>query len=177
VGGNLTLPAGTGYITGATTSDNIAITNVAGGNLNQIGLLATTTYANANFTAYGNLVCWGTASKPGGGVWADTSDSRLKHHVEGYAGGLAEIRRLRPVTFRHNGKGGTRDDGRIFTGLVANEALEVMPELVGTMRARLDPADEDEVDLLTLDATPLIYALVNAVNELTARVAVLESAP
>jgi hypothetical protein len=38
----------------------------------------------------------------------------------------------------------------------------------------LNPGDEDETELLTLDATPLIYALVNAVKELSARVAALE---
>jgi hypothetical protein len=34
---------------------------------------------------------------------------------------------------------------------------------------------EDESELLTLDARPLIYALLNAVKELSARVAALEA--
>jgi hypothetical protein len=38
-----------------------------------------------------------------------------------------------------------------------------------------DPKDEDESELLTLDARPLIYALLNAVKELSARVAALEA--
>jgi hypothetical protein len=42
-------------------------------------------------------------------------------------------------------------------------------------RVGLNPGDEEETELLTLDTTPLIYALVNAVRELTARVAALEA--
>jgi len=50
----------------------------------------------------------------------------------------------------------------------------VKPHGLFPARVGLDPGDEEETDILTLDATPLIYALVNAVKELAARVAVLE---
>jgi hypothetical protein len=114
--------------------------------------------------------------KPGGGTWTTISDVRLKRNVASYTAGLDALTRLRPVTYQHNGKGGTSDDGRVFHGLVADEAGQVMPELVGTLRAKLDPEDEDESDILTLDATPLTYAMLNAIKELGARVAALEAA-
>jgi hypothetical protein len=54
-------------------------------------------------------------------------------------------------------------------GRRAVKAYGLFPARVG-----LDPGNEEETDLLTLDATPLIYALLNAVRELTARVEALE---
>jgi hypothetical protein len=56
----------------------------------------------------------------------------------------------------------------------ARLARAVKPHGLFPARVGLDPGDEEETDILTLDATPLIYALVNAVKELAARVAVLE---
>jgi hypothetical protein len=61
--------------------------------------------------------------------------------------------------------------------ITANAVVgEVVPHL-GDQHARvgLDPGDEEDTDLLTLDATPLIYALLSAVKELTARVEALEA--
>jgi len=117
----------------------------------------------------------GIAYKPGGGTWTDISDARLKHEVQEYKSGLAEIVKLRPVRYRHNGRGNTTDDGNVYTGLIAQEAQEVMPELVGRMSARLDKTDGHETELLTVDATPLIFALIGAVRELSEKVAALEA--
>lgn len=59
-GGNLLLGAGaTGYITRPAATDNVVISTEAAGNLNQIALLADTTYANKNFTVYGAQFVWG----------------------------------------------------------------------------------------------------------------------
>jgi hypothetical protein len=115
------------------------------------------------------------AYKPGGGVWLDSSDIRLKRNITPYETGLAQVTALNPVRFQFNGKGTNPDDGRVFTGLIADDVAEIMPEMVGTLREKLDPEDEDETELLTLDATSLIYALVNAVKELSARVEALEA--
>ena len=54
-------------------------------------------------------------------------------------------------------------------------ALVPFPGTKHAARAPIDP-DEEETDLLTLDATSLIYALLNAVRELSAKVAALEAA-
>jgi hypothetical protein len=127
----------------------------------------------------GNFVVpTGTGFKYGGGVWADLSDIRTKRNVRDYKSSLAELIRLRPVTYQRNGIDGVPDDGRTFIGLVGNEAREVMPELVGTrVINRKGPGHskpENNIELLTLDGTGIIYALVNAVKELTARLEVLE---
>jgi hypothetical protein len=83
---------------------------------------------------------------------------------------LAEVMRLRPVAYQFNGKGGTVRDGRQHVGLVADEAQRVMPEMVGSDGGQLDGRA-----IKTLDATALVYALVNAVRELADRITALEA--
>lgn len=109
----------------------------------------------------------GTAYKPGGGPWVDSSDRRTKRRVRDYKRGLKAVNELRPVSFKYNGKFGTQDDDRRFYGLIADEVLEVMPEMIGKR-------DHEGEEVLLLDSTALIYALVNAVKTLTERIERLE---
>ncbi|MCP3054942.1 tail fiber domain-containing protein, partial [Aurantimonas marianensis] len=67
----------------------------------------------------------GSASKPGGGDWAASSDERLKDIDGVYKSGLDEIVRLKPKRFHYkadNPRGEPSD--REFIGLVAQEAQE-----------------------------------------------------
>lgn len=121
-----------------------------------------------------DVVCGNQGFKPGGGAWVDSSDIRTKKAIVPYTRGLADVLKLAPVSFQHNGKGGSVDDGKTYIGLVADDVLPVMPEMIGTRKAKLDRADDHDTDILTLDATALIYALTNSVKELSARVAALE---
>jgi hypothetical protein len=119
----------------------------------------------------------GTYYKPGGGGFQAPSDIRVKKDVVAYTHGLAEILRLEPVEFAYNGHGGIKEDGRRWVGLNANDVAGVMPEMVLPWRRGLAPGEErgpDEDDLLGLDASALTYALLNAVKELSARLAALE---
>lgn len=120
--------------------------------------------------------------KPGGGVWADSSDMRLKQNVAEYKTGLNAVLALRPVSFEFNGKGGTVADGKTYVGLIAQEAKEVMPEMV-SVRATPPVAEEpgkpaavpELTEILTLEATALIYALVNCSKELVDRIDTLHA--
>ena len=94
---------------------------------------------------------------------------------EDYRAGLNEITRLRPVSYRYNGKGGMRETGQIHYGFVAQEAQPVMPEMIAVRPARLEPMDQADTDLLMVDTTPLIFALTNAVTELSHRVEAVEA--
>jgi hypothetical protein len=118
-----------------------------------------------------NITVTTNAYKPGGGAWGDSSDLRTKQDIADYDAGLDAVCALRPVTYRHNGQGGTKDTGKTYHGLIAQEAREPMPELVFEM-----PQDwPDKLDgQLGIDATPLPYALVNAVRALRDRVVALE---
>jgi hypothetical protein len=122
-------------------------------------------------------------AKPGGGTWADSSDIRVKQNVLDYTTGLDAVLRLRPVSFEFNGKGETPSDGKVYVGLIANEAKEIMPEMVGVSEVHFETGDAHLTEILTLDATALIYALTNSCKELAAqnkslaeRVAALEVA-
>jgi hypothetical protein len=43
----------------------------------------------------------------GSGAWLVASDARLKEDVRELEAGLAQLRRVRPVCFRYNGRAGT----------------------------------------------------------------------
>jgi hypothetical protein len=186
----LASPAFTGAVTVGTNLYFAGVTSGNGpkmtGDVNNIAWQTGT--GNGTYTWYNNSgaqlafigngglqVSVGNAYKPGGGLWGDSSDIRTKEDVADYTRGLDAVVQLRPVSFRHNGKGGTIADGRTFIGLIANEAKDVMPEMVGVTQEKLDKEDDHLTELLTLDATALIYALANAVKELSARVAALEA--
>jgi len=133
------------------------------------------------------------AYKPGGGMWADSSDLRVKTITGNYRHGLAELEQLRPVTytFRGNETNTAAEPPRgeppyqdsphwrqalaatEFVGLIAQDCETVMPELVSQRAARIDGVLVN--DLRDLDTGPLLFALINAVKELSARVRELES--
>jgi hypothetical protein len=120
-------------------------------------------------------------SKPTGGPWAAVSDARIKTVTGDYESGLAEVLQLHPVryTFKNNVSAKPDSDklhafveGKESIGFVAQEVETVMPEMVTQGPAYIDGAAV--TDLRTLDTGPLIFALVNAVKELTTRLEALE---
>ena len=115
----------------------------------------------------------GQAYKPGGGAWADVSDARIKTDIQDYASGLAQVLMLRPVTYRF--KPETERPDQLYHGLIAQEAETAMPEMVTQHEATCGQLHFE--DMRQLDTTPLLFALVNAVQELAERVAELETAP
>jgi hypothetical protein len=143
--------------------------------------------ANASF-----IMNSGHGWQAGGGPWLDTSDARIKIVAGNYEHGLAEIEGLRPVIYAFRGNH-TREpppddqsapyvgsdhyeaarSGKAYVGLVAQECETVMPEMVSLHSGYIDGKPVD--DLRGLDTGPLVYALVNAVKELSARLKVLEA--
>jgi hypothetical protein len=114
----------------------------------------------------GNFAITGTATKPGGGSWESPSDVRLKRDVRPFTAGLEEVLRLEPVWFRYNGKGGVRADDREHVSLIAQAAQAIAPYLVGTQWGVLERGAA-ATELLTLDTTPLLYLLLNAIKTLS----------
>ena len=109
------------------------------------------------------------AAKPGGGTWLASSDIRVKKNIQDYTLSAEALLTLRPVTYQYNGLYGTPDNGVVYTGLIAQE-VESTPfsSMVGTY-------NYNGTTLLNLDSSQLLYALINAVQDLTARVKVLEA--
>jgi len=129
------------------------------------------------------LVFNGNCYNPGGGPWLATSDARIKDVQGEYSQGLDAILGLRPVVYTYKGNDTAPDGSSIhshvaeertpFVGLVAQEVETVMPGMVKQGMGYID--GEEVTDLRSLDANELIYALVNAVKTLAARVEALEA--
>lgn len=123
----------------------------------------------------GNLTILGpTGQKASGTTWSNPSDRRLKDDIRDYATGLTAILDLVPRTFIYNGKGGSVAGMRGY-GFIADEVAPVMPEMVSTAQVKLDPDDSEETEIHVLDTSNLVLALVNAIKELAARLAALET--
>jgi hypothetical protein len=106
-------------------------------------------------------------------AWQVVSDERIKKDISPFTDGLALLKKLNPVNFRYNGKAGIADK-KDNIGLVAQEVREIFPYMVGNFKGKLEPNDEHETDLLSLDVSPLNFIVVNAIKELDARLAKLE---
>jgi hypothetical protein len=124
-----------------------------------------------------NLSVTGDAFKPGGGPFTPlASDARVKRDVKPLDVGLQQVRGLKPVYYKFNGKAGMPDDGREYVGLIAQDVSEVVPFLVQKGGAAGEAGEDREMrDLLTYDPGPLTYILINAVRELAERVEQLEA--
>ena len=92
-----------------------------------------------------------------------------------YNRGLEAVLQLQPVVYSYNGKAGLPADGTRYVGLIADEVEPVMPEIVGSTALPQGP-DKQAVEVPTIDNSSLVYALVNCIKELSARVQVLEAA-
>jgi len=116
---------------------------------------------NGGNVAIGNgaFVIGGTASKPGGGSWAATSDARLKDINGTYERGLEAIAALKPVRY-HYRKDNLRGEpvDKEYIGLIAQQVKPYFPEAVSVR-------DDGYFDL---DTTSINFALINAIQELKA---------
>lgn len=76
------------------------------------------------------LHCNGTAGKPGGGSWSNTSDIRLKKNIEPLEGTLDRLLGLRGVTFEYiDPKAIDELEGQRI-GMIAQEVEQVFPDWV-----------------------------------------------
>ena len=107
-------------------------------------------------------------------TWATLSDARLKDVLRPYTDGLQALLQLRPVVYRYNGKGGIPRDQHEYIGLLAQELQAVAPYMVQAYRGVLTP-DEGEVDLLTVNLHALPLMLMNALQEMHARLLIVEA--
>jgi hypothetical protein len=109
------------------------------------------------------------------GTWTSFSDASLKQDVQPYTRGLDAIVQLNPVAFRYQ-KGtpfAPRDEpSQILFGLVAQDVEPHIPEIVGSTTATVG---EEQREVATLNGGDLIYALINSVKELNAKIAALEA--
>jgi hypothetical protein len=106
----------------------------------------TTDAGSGNILASGNVTAY--------------SDIRVKGNVEQIAGALDRIQRIRGVTYTRTD---LEDTERRYAGVIAQEIEEVLPEAIF-----------DSGELKAVDYNATIGLLIEAIKELTARVAQLE---
>ena len=103
----------------------------------------------------GSLRTNGQAYKPGGGMWANISDRRLKQNIQPYTAGLSHLLQIRPVTYQYNALSGhnTKEE---HVGIIAQELQTIAPDMVS----------ENADGYLSVDNSAMVFMLVNAVKEL-----------
>jgi hypothetical protein len=107
--------------------------------------------------------------------WTLISDARTKTVNGSFVDGLDAICALNPVQFVYNGKAGTTLDGVQRIGLIADDVQAVMPYCVGSREAYLDEGDAEKTEVLSLDTSPIVFALINAIKELSSKNDALEA--
>lgn len=167
---------------------NVAMASVSGtGNINidtNTSFYGTNSSATHSVNSVINWVSNSTSFTIGNGItpqaygttaWTNISDSRVKKNIQDYSSGLSDLKTLRTVAYQFNGMYGTKDDGKTNVGLIAQEVQQsAFPDMVKGWK-HIDNQTGVVTDLLSIDTTPLVFALINAVKELDARVKALEA--
>ncbi len=73
----------------------------------------------------------GSAGKPGGGSWSDSSDIRLKKNVKPIDNALGKILSIQGVTYQWKNSSIHNNMNATYMGMIANEVEKVFPEWVG----------------------------------------------
>ena len=128
----------------------------------------------------------GTAGLSTGTAWSNTSDARIKTDVATITGALAKIKQLRPVSYKYTAQyldvHDEIDGSKTYNSFIADEYAAVFPDAVNDGGDLVKITDEETGDkevllekLKQYTPTDLPMYLVAAVQELAARVEVLES--
>ena len=133
-------------------------------NQTAIGYNATTASTGANTIMMGGSSMTDIYMGDNGNAWSTTSDGRLKENIENWNVGLDAINGLRIVsyTFKKDNPHGY-DSEKKRQGIIAQEAQKVLPEMI-----------KDDGKWLSANTEPMVWALVKAVQELSAKVEDLE---
>jgi hypothetical protein len=113
------------------------------------------------FNAYGA----GALTTDASGNITAASDERIKKNIRPFSRGISEILAINPILHGYTEESGldqTRDD---YAGFSAQQVQTIIPEAIG----------ENANGMLSFSDRPVMAALVNAVKELSARLAALES--
>ena len=135
-------------------------------NQTAVGYAATTNSTGANTVMIGGPAMTDVYMGDDGNAWSQVSDERLKRNIEDWNVGLEAIDKLRIRQFRFkedNVFEFTSD--KIRQGIIAQEAIEALPEMVTT----------NDLGWMTANTEPMVWAMVNAIQELSAKVTALEA--
>ena len=135
--------------------------NIAVGFRSGTGWLITSTYIESSVA---------DVRKPSGGSFNTSSDERLKTIQGTYTLGLDAIKQLSPIKFKYNDH---EKNAKLPTAIKDNTYIGLIAQAVEqTSLSGMVSTDPDGYK--SINNSELVYALVNAVKELTARIETLE---
>lgn len=130
------------------------------------------TGGNAQYTLHVN----GSAAKPGGGLWSDSSDRRLKKNIRDLDGTLEKVLRLRGVSFEYIDPEAINELSGERIGMIAQEVEEVFPDWVDEGADGYKFLTVRGFTALTVEALRELRAEKDAqITELQARITALEA--
>ncbi len=156
--GNLINATAIGYRASVSASNSLVLGSIIGVN----GATDSTKVGIKTTDPKYDLHVNGSAAKPGGGPWINSSDQRLKKDITDFTDGLAQVQQIRPVWYRYNGKAGMPTQKK-YVGVIAQEMQKVAPYTIGEF-TYTDTTGKQE-KYLDYDANAVTYMLVNAVKE------------
>jgi hypothetical protein len=115
-----------------------------------------------------------SAAKPSTNTWTIASDERVKENIKPFTKGLDAINSIKPVIYDYNGNAGF-EKIKNNVGVIAQEIKDIVPEGISTFKAKLNENDSEKTELYNFNSHALTYILINAVKELSAKVAELEA--
>ena len=117
----------------------------------------------------------GNIGAPSGTNIYNASDARLKKNISKIAYGLDVISALNPVKFNWIDGFEPSEDGKYMLGFVAQEVLEILPEAVELFGGDINLNGELINNPLRVNEKFIIPVLVKAIQELSAKVSLLEN--
>jgi len=163
------ISSGGEFLVDTTTNDTSSriSTRATTGVINGVGVYCTTTAATNAMVFFNPNGQVGTIQVTGSATaYITSSDYRLKHDVQPMATGLATIKLLKPVTYKWNA------DNDAGEGFIAHELAEHIPLAV---TGEKDAINKDgSIKSQGVDYSKIVVHLVAAIQELSAKVAVLE---
>lgn len=128
----------------------------------------------SNFSAPANLNVGGIPYAPQANFTV-VSDQRVKKNIAPYTKTLGDIETLNPITFEYNGQYGTKDDGILRVGLLAQDVQQSrMSEIIEPYEYK-DPDTGQTTELYIINPSELVFALINTVKDMDARIKALEA--
>lgn len=118
----------------------------------------------------------GSAGKPGGGSWSNSSDVRLKKNIQDIQGALDKLMQLRGVTFEYKEPEQINELSGLQIGMVAQEVEKVFPQWVDTNADGFKTVTYRGFEALVIEALRQLCEEKDAQVEQQSRIEALEKA-
>jgi len=137
-----------------------------GGNITTVINNGASSQTLTQYNYQGNYVGQVVLNGTTGVLYQTASDYRLKHDVQPLTSGLATIASLKPTTYKWNA------DNSYGEGFIAHELQAVIPQAVSGEKDAVN--ENGSIKPQGVDYSKIVVHLVAAIQELSAKVAVLE---